>query len=153
MEIRSYTAADAPAILRLFRETILTVNLGDYTQEQCEVWANSFTSIEVLDKRLKKSVTYIVELDGRIVGFGNVNDLIEIDLLYVHKDFQRNGIASVILKKLETYAKSIGFGELTTEVSITARKFFEAKGYRVEENQIKFVRGCEFVNFRMKKGL
>jgi putative acetyltransferase len=153
MDIRRFDARDSAAVLPLLKETIFSVNLRDYTKEQCEVWANSFSDIEALKERLEKSLTYIAEFDGRIVGFGNVNGFGEIDLLYVHKNFQRRGIASALLTKLEAEAKSYGLVELTTEASITARPFFESKGYQVEAEQIKIVRECEFINFRMKKGL
>lgn len=153
MDIRRFDARDSAAVLKLFKETILSVNLRDYTKEQCEVWANSFSEIEALKERLEKSLTYIAEFEGKIVGFGNVNGFGEIDLLYVHKNFQGRGIASAILRKLETDAKSYGFVELTTEASITARPFFESKGYQVEVEKIRIVRECEFINFRMKKGL
>jgi putative acetyltransferase len=153
MDIRRFDVRDSAAVLQLFKGTILSVNLGDYTKEQCEVWANSFSDIEVLKVRLEKSLTYIAEFDGKIVGFGNVNGFGEIDLLYVHKNFQGRGIASAILRKLETDAKSYGFAELATEASITARPFFESIGYQVEVVQIKIVREFEFINFRMNKGL
>jgi putative acetyltransferase len=77
----------------------------------------------------------------------------EIDLLYVHSNFQRRGIASALLRKFETDAKSDGFSELITEASITARPFFESIGYQVEAEQVKIVRECEFINFKMKKEL
>jgi putative acetyltransferase len=153
MDIRRFGTGDSAAVLRLFKETILSVNLRDYTKEQCEVWANSFSDIEALEERLEKSLTYIAEFEGRIVGFGNVDGVGVIDLLYVHKNFQGRGIASAILRKLETDAKSYGLIELTTEASITARPFFESKGFEVEAEQVKIVRECEFINSRMKKEL
>lgn len=153
MEIRSYTAADAPAILELFRETILTVNMGDYTQRQCEVWANSFSNIEVLNVRLNISFTVVAELDGDVVGFGNLNDQGEIDLLYTHKNFQGRGIGSALLKELESAAFFKKYEELSTEASITAMGFFLSKGYVEVKKQKKRVRGTDFINFIMKKRL
>lgn len=153
MEIRSYTAADAPAILELFRETILTVNMGDYTQRQCEVWANSFSSIEVLNVRLNISFTVVAELDGDVVGFGNLNDQGEIDLLYTHKNFQGRGIGSALLKELESAAFLKKYEELSAEASITAMGFFLSKGYVEVKKQNKRVRGTDFINFIMKKRL
>lgn len=153
MEIRSYTAADAPAILELFRGTILTVNMEDYTQKQCEVWANSFSSIEDLHFRLTASFTVIAEQNGQVIGFGNLNDQREIDLLYTHKNFQGRGMGSALLKELESAAYLKKYEELSTEASITARDFFLSKGYFQVEEQNKCVRGTEFINFIMKKRL
>lgn len=126
MDIRRFNVRDSAAVLQLFKETILSINLRDYTKKQCEVWANSFSDIEALKERLEKSLTYIAEFDGKIVGFGNVNGFGVIDLLYVHKNFQGRGIAFSLLRELETDARLDGFAELTTEASITARPFFES---------------------------
>lgn len=153
MDIRSYTAADTPAILELFRETILTVNRGDYTQKQCEVWANSFSSIVDLHFRLTASFTVVAEQNGEIIGFGNVNKRREIDLLYTHRNFQGRGIGSALLKELESAAYIKSYEELSTEASMTARGFFLSKGYLEVKMQNKCVRGTEFINFIMKKKL
>lgn len=153
MEIRSYSTADAPALLKLFKGTILSVNLGDYTQEQCGIWANSFSSIESLDSRLKNSFAVAAEVDGVLAGFGNLNSEREIDLLYTHKNYQARGIGSAILKKLESVACLKGYEELTTEASMTAVNFFLSKGYVEVKKQNKRVRGMEFINFIMTKKL
>jgi len=153
MEIRSYATADAPAMLELFRKTILSINLGDYTQEQCEVWANSLSSIENLDSKLKNSFAVVAEVGGILAGFGSLNDQREIDLLYTHKNFQGRGIGSAILKRLESVACLKGYEELTAEASITAKSFFRSKGYMTERKNNKKVKGIEFVNFIMKKKL
>ncbi|MGA9227204.1 MAG: GNAT family N-acetyltransferase [Mesobacillus sp.] len=153
MDIRSYETADAPGILELFRETILSVNLGDYTKEQCEVWANSLSSIEILDSRLKNSFAVVAELEGVMAGFGSLNYQREIDLLYTHKNYQGRGIGSAILKRLESVACLKGYEDLTTEASITAKSFFHSKEYMTEQKNNKKVNGIVFVNFIMKKKL
>jgi len=37
--IRHYEAGDAPEIVRLFFETVRSVNRADYSDEQLEAWA------------------------------------------------------------------------------------------------------------------
>ena len=37
--IRDYEAGDAPEIVRLFFETVRSVNRADYSDEQLEAWA------------------------------------------------------------------------------------------------------------------
>jgi putative acetyltransferase len=153
MKIRTYKTEDARAIWELFRDTIRSVNRKDYTEVQCETWANSFSSIEVLKSRLENSYSIVALLDERLVGFGTLNDANEVDLLYSHRDFQRKGIGSEILDQLETYANSRGYEELTAEASMTALGFFQSKGYLLEKKQCKHVNGVEFINFLVKKSL
>ena len=50
------------------------------------------------------------------------------DSLYVHKDFQRNGIALALINIIEEQAKLPGIHDIHTEVSITAKPLMEACG-------------------------
>ncbi|WP_158595164.1 GNAT family N-acetyltransferase [Oceanobacillus piezotolerans] len=153
MLIRRFDIKDAKQILKLFRETVLTVNLGDYSEKQVEVWANSTTNAEALGKRLEESFTYVAVIDKQIVGFVNLNNKGEVDLLYIHKNYQRQGIATKLLAQIEKVAKSKGLSEMFTEASITAKPFFELQGYKVLKKQTKNLKGTDFINFIMKKNI
>lgn len=153
MKIRLYEKEDTLSISSLSMETILSVNAKDYTMEQCEVWADSFSNIEKLERRLGNSLTYVCELDGQLAGVGNMTEAREIDLLYTHKDFQGRGVGTAIIKKLEEAARHREYLELATEASLTARDFFLSNGYKEVKEQKKMLRGMEFINFIMKKNL
>ena len=71
-----------------------------------------------------------------------------LDRLYVHKDYQGQGIASAICDELERFAAGKTF---TTHASITARPFFLHRGYRVVRKQEVIRRGVVLTNFVMKK--
>ena len=152
MELRKYDETDADQVLQLFKETIFTINKKDYSQEQLEVWANSFSK-EELNCRLKNSHTHVAVMDGKAIGFGNLNEKAVIDLLFTHKDFQGQGVGSAILNRLESEAIMSGFNETYTEASITAKPFFQAKGYEVVKKQEKLVKETIFINFIMRKKL
>ena len=67
-------------------------------------------------------------------------------MLYVHKDFQRLGIAAKLCDELEK-----GFEDITVYASITAKSFFEKRGYVVLKAQEVERRGVKLKNFVMKK--
>ena len=73
--------------------------------------------------------------------------------MFVHKDWQRKGIASQLLSEIEAYACRFGITQITSEVSITARPFFEKQGYSVEKSQKKRAKRLEMINYVMKKEL
>ncbi|WP_367272630.1 GNAT family N-acetyltransferase [Bacteroides sp.] len=50
--------------------------------------------------------------------------------MFVHKDYQRRGIASFLLSMAEDYAIKHQIPIITSEVYITAKPFFESRGYR-----------------------
>ncbi len=76
-----------------------------------------------------------------------------MDMMYVHARCQGKGVASALLSHLESVARSMGIQELYTEASITARLFFERRGFQLVEQQLASIRGQNFINFRMKKRL
>ena len=85
------------------------------------------------------------------MGFGDLAQNGYLDRLYVRKDSVRKGVASALLHRLEAAAVRQGCRRMDTEVSITARPFFEHRGYRVVKRQEKLLRGQVFVNFVMEK--
>ena len=71
-----------------------------------------------------------------------------LDRLYVHKDYQGQGVASAICDELERFAAG---KTITTHASITAKPFFQHRGYRVVHKQEVIRRGVVLTNFVMKK--
>jgi putative acetyltransferase len=94
-----------------------------------------------------------VEDNGIIIGFGDVNNMGYFDLLYVHKDWQRRGVASLIAADIESYSRRRGFDFISTDASITAKPFFENRGYLVCKKQEVEVRGQTLTNYKMEKKL
>ena len=72
-------------------------------------------------------------------------------MLYVHAAFQRRGIASALPERVEKAARTQGLRQLFTEASITAKSFFERRGFQVIEAQMVSRRGQELTNFRMTR--
>lgn len=154
LTVRELQEKDIEACVTLFKETIHSVNAKDYTQEQLNVWAPS--SIKHTDHRwqtLLDNISYIAEIDHKIVGFADMTKTGYFDRLFVHKDHQREGIASALIKKLENDAKKLKIPEITVEASITAKPLFEKHGYIVIKQQQKEVQGINLNNFVMEKTL
>jgi len=76
-----------------------------------------------------------------------------VDMLYVHPDFERRGVARALLEHLEKVARGFNYRRLYTEASITARPVFEALGFRVTVPQSVTLRGEAMTNYRMEKRL
>jgi putative acetyltransferase len=76
-----------------------------------------------------------------------------IDVLFVHKDFQRMGIAQKLFIELETEAKRLKNFTLTSDVSRTAKAFFESNGFSVVVEQVQVRKNVEILNYKMQKEL
>jgi putative acetyltransferase len=152
VKIRHFEPTDFEEILKLYYDTIHTVNIRDYSPEQIDTWAPAIPDMTRWIGMLEH-LAFVVEEKGQIIGFGDMTLHGYLDLLYTHKDFQGQGVASLILKELEKHAKEIGLREIHTEASITAKPFFEKKGFKSVRGQNKVFRNVGFTNYVMRKKL
>ncbi len=146
MEIRAYQPADCKTLTELFYNTVHTVNAKDYTKKQLDAWATGTVDLEKWNQSLEEHYS-LVALDGeKIIGFGDIDNTGYLDRLFVHKDYQRQGIATALCDKLEC-----GFDKITTHASITAKHFFENRGYKVIKEQQVERQGISLTNYVMEK--
>jgi len=147
MVIRKYQPLDCAVLAELFYNTVHTVNAKDYTKEQLDVWATGIVDLEEWNQSFKEHYSLVAIADEVIVGFGDINKAGYLDRLYVHSDYQRKGIGAAVCSQLEQAVQ----GSIVTHASITARPFFEKRGYRVIKEQQVERQGVFLTNFIMKK--
>ena len=75
------------------------------------------------------------------------------DHLFVHKDWQGQGVATELCQAVEGEAKKQGVQQLDVAASITARPFFQHRGYRVLQEQTIERRGCQLTHYKMQTDL
>lgn len=150
MQLRNYITSDCAQLARLFYETVHSVNAKDYTKEQLNVWATDSIDLEQWNNSFLKHITIIAIEDNKIIGFGDIDKSGYLDRLYVHKDYQGIGTASAICDKLEM---AVNKNVITTHASITARPFFEHRGYHIIKQQTVIRGGIPLTNYVMKKVL
>ena len=143
MILRAYRSSDLPAVLSLFRDTVHTVNAGDYTPEQLDAWAPAQLDAAAWDASLLAHQTLVAEENGSILGFADLGPDGYLDRLYVHRDWQGRGVASALCDALP--------GARYTHASITARPFFEKRGWHVVREQQVERRGVRLTNFVMER--
>jgi putative acetyltransferase len=91
----------------------------------------------------------VVIQDGKIVGYADIQSDGYIDHFYCHHEFQREGVGRTLFAALENEAKEKGILEMYSNVSITARPFFEAMGFSVDKQQVLQIRDQQLKNYRM----
>lgn len=142
--IRPYRAADLPAVAELFYRTVHTVNAADYTPQQLRAWAPSEDSLCADEERFLRQNTLVAEDGGELVGFASMEGEC-LDMLYVRADRLHEGIASALCDALEDGAASV-----TVYASLTARPFFEKRGYSIVRENTVLRRGIPLTNFLMR---
>ena len=153
MKIRIGNSNDFEELQQLFVGTVNTICKNDYNNKQIATWVSSVENKEKWQEILVKQYVLVAEKNNEITGFCTLKDSNYIDFLYVHKDYQRQGIAFKLYSLIETEAIKSGQSELFSEVSITAKFFFEKRGFLVLSEQIVTIKGVEITNYKMNKKL
>ncbi len=153
-EIEPLSGTDFDAAARLFLDTVHSVNSRDYTPEQLDAWVpRDGRCLTQIAEKLSEQQTVGFKECGILIGFGSLDSEGDIDILFVHKDRQGQGIAKTILRELERLALERGKQAVSTFASVTARPFFEHMGYTVERENVVDRDGVSLVNFLMSKRL
>jgi putative acetyltransferase len=152
LKFRLAKKIDLDEIQKLFMETIKATCSKDYSDEQIGIWVESVKNKERWFGFIEKQYFLLAELDQIIVGFASLENRnpAYLNLMFVHKDYLRLGIAGELLNAIEI--EKSGGVDLESDVSVTAKAFFEKKGFRVQkENRNKKPNGIELINYRMLK--
>lgn len=149
INISKYTTDDEMETIQLIRETVRAINVNDYTEEQIKIWSN--IDINVWKQSLMNKHAIVAKTpSGIIVGFADMSPTGYLDRLYIHKDFQRTGIAKKLVNTLENLNLSTKY---YTYASKTAVPFFKAIGYNIVKENKVVLQGQSFINYKMEKDI
>jgi putative acetyltransferase len=147
LAFRKGNTSDLTELQKLVVGTISTICIAEYNKQQIEVWISGVENKQRWDEITAKQFVLVAELENQIIGFATLD---YIDLLYVHKDYQRQGVAQRLLDEIINEARRLKQTELTSDVSKTARPFFEKNNFRVLGEQVVTKKGVDLVNYKMR---
>ncbi|OWV96761.1 GNAT family N-acetyltransferase [Rhizobium sp. R693] len=150
LTLRRYVPADCDNAAEIFLRAIREVASRDYTPAQIEAWAR-VDDRQVWTERRASRPTWIAEVQDLPIGFADLEPDGHLDMMFVHPDHQGIGAASTLLQRIEAEAQKLGLKRISTEASLTARPFFERRGFVVLARQSVEKRGQTLANFRMEK--
>ena len=154
LELRPLAERDIPEMQALFRDTVLHVNVRDYSLEEVEDWASCGDSVEHWCRLLSENAFVgAFDAQGRLAGFSSMNADGHLHSMFVHKDRQGRGVAGSLLSEVEKMAHGYGVRIIGLEASVTARPFFEAHGYSVVKEQKAKADRLYLTNYVMEKVL
>jgi putative acetyltransferase len=152
MSIRPFHSEDIAEVLAVFVDAIMQIAAEDYTPEQCQAWAAA-GSLDRWPGMLSQGLALVAIDPQGIVAFGHLNPVDHINLLYCRGRGRGQGHATQILAGLEAAAMQHGVTQLSTEASLTARRFFERRGYHVQVAEVVDRQGVLLPRWRMCKPL
>jgi len=171
--LRQAVPADIPALRPLIDASVRGLQAADYTPAQIE---GALQTVYGVDSQLIADGTYfVVEADTVIVGSGGWSkrktlfggdrwtgredsllnpeqDAAKIRAFFVHPDWVRRGIGSMILEACEKAASAAGFTRLEMGATLTGVPLYRARGYVALENLTTPLRNGEsLMVVRMEK--
>jgi putative acetyltransferase len=120
--IRRGAPSDAPEVAHIFRHSRAEAMPWLpvlHTPEEDTAWF----------RRALAGESYVVEEDGRVLGFAVLRDD-ELDALYVAPESQRRGVGSALFRRAQE-ARPDGFSWWVFRENRRARRFYESLGGRL----------------------
>ena len=149
MQVRKIIKGEEQELWDLFYNTVNHINSQDYSQSQIASWAPVDYPREQAIKKFRELDPFVVIKNEQIIAYADIQEDGYIDHFYCHHQFQRQGVGSLLFARLEQQAIENGIKKMYSNVSITAKPFFEAKGFDVEKEQRLEMGNEQVKNYRM----
>ncbi len=153
IELRDFRVGDEPLLRRVFESAIHEVAIRDYSQAEVDAWAPRQFDPSLWARRVQGIAPFVVERDGEIVAYADVQPSGYIDHFFVAAAANGLGIGRRLMERIHDRARELGIAELTSEVSRTAQPFYRHFGFELVDRHIKEVRGIGIEYAAMRKPL
>ena len=153
MHIRDFRISEEEILRSVFHSSVHAIASKNYSPEQLNAWAPREYDALQWAERIRRNRPFVVEMDGVVAGFADVQESGYIDQFFVSGPNVRRGVARALMMHIHGVARERGIAALWSDVSLTAEPFFAASGFVVESRNVVTVRGVELTNARMRKRL
>jgi GNAT superfamily N-acetyltransferase len=153
LSIRKYRPDDAQALTEIFYSAVDSLSGDGYSQQELRAWAPLPIDYDSWKRRLDQHQPWVAVLHSSPIGFISLLPDGMVGLAYVHRAFQRKGVASKLYEALENEARSANLRYLHVEASHAAKPLFERLGYTVVGCNRKIRNGLPLINWQMTKNL
>ncbi|MFC7376247.1 GNAT family N-acetyltransferase [Brachybacterium sp. GCM10030268] len=118
--------------------------------DQINAWCPPQLDVATWAPARSRAWTIVAEWEGALVGFCDLTDEAEVDMLFVAPRVGGRGVAQELIAAALAEARRRGCTRVTTRASRGARAAFARSGFVVDrENRINIVRGILVPNFEM----
>ena len=153
MDIRRFQPGEEFALFEVFYSAIHLIARNDYSEEQLNAWAPLDFDRKIWVDRITGINPFVAEINGKPVGYADVQHNGYIDHFFVSGYYPRQGIGKALMECIHSEAKRLNIVELTSNVSQTAQPFFDRFGFVVVDREKSIIRGVELQNALMRKEL
>lgn len=153
MQLRHFRIGDEPALYAVYFSAVHQIAARDYSQEQLNAWAPAERDEKAWKNRMRTIVPFVVEHEGEIVGYADLQNSGYINHFFVSGFKSRLGIGRLLMDRILLEAQLLRLAEITADVSKSAETFFERYGFQLVERRSPVRRGVVLHNAFMRKTL
>jgi putative acetyltransferase len=131
--IRDAVPTDAAKILDVHRQSILSLGLSGYSENETESWAAGLVPEGYgIDTLASGHVMEVAQFtNGEIVAFCHSTPF-EIRALFVLPDHSRRGLASKLLQNAEFRSRRAGSQKIEIDAALSGQYFWKHHGFVVD---------------------
>jgi putative acetyltransferase len=133
--LREYRATDAGWTREVFRAAVRRTALSHYTPAQVEAWAPADMDLDRWGHRRDAAWTVVAVVADQVVGFADLTDSGEMDMLFVHPDHGRRGIAAALVASVVHEAHRRGLRRVDVQASRVLQPLLERLGFTLDEDR------------------
>ena len=104
MKIRKIRSGEERELWKFYYNTIHNVNIQDYDKDQIAAWAPDDFDAGSAIQKLREMDPFVGVLEGRIIGYADIQSDGYIDHFYCHHEFQGQGVGRALFAALEQEA-------------------------------------------------
>ena len=151
MNLRQITIKDQLELKRVYFDAVQSIDEKIYTQEQKRAWCSQAWDNPNFEKSIINGKGWLVSEQGKIIAFAARYPNNRISLFYCKGKYQRKGIGSKLLYKLEGEAKKEGLHSLSTEASFISYKLFIKNNWKIIRKEKIIINNIFFERYKMIK--
>ena len=151
MNLRQITIKDQLELKKVYFDSIQSLDEKIYSQDQKRAWSSQSWINPNFDKSITKGKGWLLSEKGITIAFATRYPDNRIALFYCKGKFQRKGLGSKLLYKLEDEAKKEGLDSLYTEASLISYELFLKNEWEIIRKEKVIINNIFFERFKMTK--
>ena len=151
MNLRQITTKDQLNLMRIYFDSILSINENIYDQDQKRAWCSQVWDNINFKKSINKGKGWLIYERKKTFAFATRYPDNRISLLYCIGKSQRKGFGTKLICQLEDDAKKQGLYFLKTEASLISYKLFLKLNWEIIRKEKIIIKNKFFERYKMVK--